>query len=182
MGIDFGVVDQTVWSIGRQGHNQRPHVHVLETIARDHLTMDEIHRITRDLREKWAVNTIRADEGGQGKAYAHTLRQTYKLPVEPAKKTDKRARIDGCRGRLAAGTLHLCEGAKPLFDEWLALCFNEQRTDHHPRQSDDISDATLYMLEEFSAFEFPVKPAPVVTEEELAWRRAQLKATRRGRF
>jgi hypothetical protein len=182
MGVDFGVVDSTTWSIGRQGHNTRPHVHICETLARDHIDIDQIARITRDLREKWSVNKILADEGALGKGYANTLRNQYRLPIEPAKKQHKRARIDGCRGRLAADTLHLCEGAKPLLDEWLSLTWNDTRDDHHPRRADDISDATLYMLEEFSAFEFEIKPQPAVTEEERIWQRAQQRASGRARI
>lgn len=163
MGIDFGTVDATTWSVGRQPFNARPHVFVLEAIAKDHLkdniNLNHVVAITQQLREKWSVNRIRCDEGGLGKALANEMR-LLGVPVEPAHKADKRGRIDGARGRLAASTLHLCEDAKPLHDEWLALCWNEKRDDHHERQADDISDATLYMLEEFPAW------TPKVTKKE----------------
>jgi hypothetical protein len=182
LGIDFGVVDSTTWSIGRQGYETRPHVHVCEAIARDHIDLPEIARITRELMQKWSVNRILADEGALGKALANNLRSQYHLPIEPARKAHKRARIDGVRGRIAAGTLHLCKDAKPLLDEWLSLAWNDVRDDHHPRQADDISDATLYCLnaEEFSAFEFPVSAPPVVDPEELQRQRAMMKAMSRG--
>ena len=182
MGLDFGVVDSTTWSIGRQGHQTRPHVHVCETLAKDHIDIDQIARITRELREKWSVNKIFADEGALGKGYANTLRNQYRLPIEPAKKQHKRSRIDGCRGRLAAETLHLCEGAKSLYDEWLSLCWNDTRDDHHPRQADDISDATLYMLEEFSAFEFEYPKPPQRSEEDRIFERAIQRQQGRGRI
>lgn len=180
MAMDFGVVDSTTWSIGRQGYEQRPHVHVCEAMARDNIDLPEIADITRNLMQKWSVNRILADEGALGKALANNLRNQYRIPIEPARKAHKRARIDGARGRLSAGTLHLCEEAKALDDEWLSLCWNETRDDHHPRQADDISDATLYMLdaEEFSAWEFPVVSAPVVSEQDLLRQRAMERATR----
>lgn len=179
MAIDFGVVDQTTWSIGRQPFDCKPHVFVCETLAKDHIELPEIAAITRNLREKWSVNRMVADEGALGKALANELRR-YRLPIEPAKKADKRGRIDGCRGRLMADTLHLCEGAKGLHDEWLSLCWNDLRDDHHPRQLDDNSDAVLYMLEEFSAWEHETIKAKDITLQEAIRLNAMNKASRRS--
>jgi hypothetical protein len=180
MAIDFGVVDSTTWSIGRQGYETRPHVHIVEAKARDHIDLPEIASITRQLMEKWSVNRILADEGALGKALANNLRNQYRLPIEPARKAHKRARIDGARGRLYAGTLHICAEATPLYDEWVNLCWNDTRDDHHPRQADDISDATLYMLdaEEFSAWEFPVEPPVDISLQDAMRERAMARAMR----
>lgn len=183
MGIDFGTVDATTWSVGRQPYNARPHVFVLEAIAKDHITdninLNHIVAITQQLRAKWSVNVIRCDEGGLGKALANEMR-LLNIPVQQAHKADKRGRIDGARGRLAAGTMHLCADAKPLYDEWLSLCWNEKRDDHHERQADDISDATLYMLEEFPAYESPPTKAEDTTLADAIRAHAMAKANRRN--
>jgi hypothetical protein len=168
MALDFGVVDQTAWAIGRQAYDQRPHMHVLKAHAQSNVDLPEIARITREFRERFNVNRIIADEGALGKALANNLRNQYHLPIEAVPKQHKRAKIDIVRGRLAAGTIHLCEEASPLADEWQTLCWNLERDDHHERQLDDLSDVTCYLAnaEEFSAWEFPVPPKVVSLEHE----------------
>lgn len=180
MTIDFGVVDRTTFTVGRQPYESRPHLWIVETIAKSNLDLPEIANITRQLREKWSVNFIRADEGALGKGYGNNLRNQYRLPIEPVPKQHKRAKIDGVRGRLVAGTLHLCEAAKPLYDEWLSLCWNDTHDDHHPRQDDDLSDGCCYLVDapEFSAWEHPPRPAPQVTEADLLKQKAMQRAMR----
>jgi terminase large subunit-like protein len=164
MTLDFGVVDQTAWAVGRQGYDTRPHLHVLTALGKQNVDLPEIAHITRQFREKYSVNKIYADEGALGKALANNLRSQYSLPIEPVPKQHKRAKIDVVRGRLAAETLHLCEGAAPLYEEWKTLCFNDVRDDHHPRQMDDLSDVVCYLCHtpEFSAYEQERVPPTVV--------------------
>lgn len=184
MCIDFGVVDQTAWIVGRQAWDQRPHVHALFALGKSLLDLSEIAVITRQLMEKYSVNRIYADEGALGKGYANTLRNQYNLPIEAVHKPGKRAKIDGVRGRLAAGTFHICEDAAPLYDEWLSLCWDDTRTDHHPRMLDDISDVCCYLLatDEFSAFEMPVEPPKVIDPMEAVKLAASRKAASRNTF
>lgn len=180
MALDFGQVDQTTWIVCRQGYDTRPHVHVLHAVAVDNPTFPQIAQITRDLQQRFSVNKIVADEGALGKGYANHLRTQYYLPVEAASKLHKRARIDGCRGRLAAQTLHLCAGAALLHDEWRSLCWDDLALDHHPRHADDLSDALLYALEEYSAWEYPVDPPVVVTEQQTVRLRVERSLARRA--
>lgn len=186
MALDFGGGergnDATTFTVWRQPYNMRPHVFCLEAIAKDEIEMPEIASIAKNLREKWSVNKIVADEGALGKAMAKALRGQYRLPIEAAVKQDKKGRILSARGRLDADTLHLCEGAKPLHDEWLSLCWNEYRDDHHERQADDLSDSALYGLEEFSAWEAE-QPAPKVVQlNEQIRARAEQRARRGNGF
>jgi hypothetical protein len=175
MGLDFGVVDSVAWVVGRQPYDARPHIFALEAVAKDNIDLPEIAAITKNLREKWSVNRILADEGALGKALANNLRNQYHIPIEPARKQDKRGRIVACRGRLAAGTYH-------LYEEWLSLCWNDPvlRDDHHERQADDLSDANLYMTdaEEFIAYEMPETRHEDVTLETALRQRAMQKALR----
>lgn len=186
LALDFGGGergnDATTFTVWRQPHNQRPHVFGLEAVARDEIEMPEIAAIAKNLREKWSVNKIVADEGALGHAMAKNLRNQYRLPIEKAIKQDKKGRILSARGRLDAGTLHLCELAKPLADEWLSLCWDEDRQDHHPRQADDLSDSALYGLEEFSAWEADREPQKVVSMAEQVRQRAERKARRGASF
>lgn len=187
MAIDFGVVDRTSFVVGRQAYDQRPHVHVVAAFAKSNMGLPEIAAKAREYRERFSVNKIYADEGALGKGYANHLRDQYRLPIEKAEKLHKRSRIDAVRGRIDSETLHLCEEASPLYDEWLSLCWNDTRDDHHPRMLDDLSDATCYLLAcpEFSAFEFPITPTvpvdPRVAMKERASQRAMAGAGM-GRF
>lgn len=186
LALDFGGGekgnDATTFTVWRQPYNQRPHVFCLEAIAKDEIEMPEIAAIAKNLREKWSVNKIVADEGALGHAMAKNLRNQYRIPIEKAIKQDKKGRILSARGRLDADTLHLCEGAKPLHDEWLSLCWREDRQDHHPRQADDLSDSALYGLEEFSAWEAEQEPPKVVSMTDQIRARAERRARRGASF
>jgi hypothetical protein len=185
LAVDFGSgkdrdSDATTFTVWRQPYDTQTHVFALFALARDIIDIPETAAIIRQLRERFSVNKIVADEGALGSAIAKELRRGYKLPIEAAKRQDKKGRILSARGRLDAGTLHLCEEAKPLADEWLSLCWNETRDDHHPRQADDLSDSALYGLEELSAWEMPAPPPKVVTINEAMRQKAMQKAQSRG--
>jgi hypothetical protein len=184
LAIDFGSGekrrDATTWTVLRQPYNTQTHVFALHALARDEIELEEVAAITRQLRERFSVNKIVADEGALGKALAKALRSQYKLPIEAAVKQDKKGRILACRGRLAAQTFHICEEAKPLWDEWRTLCWNEARDDHHERQPDDISDGNLYGLEEFSGWQAEATPPKVVSLDEELRRKAMQRASQRG--
>jgi hypothetical protein len=185
LSVDFGAgkerSDATTFTVWRQPHNTQTHVFCLFALARDVIEIPETAAIIRQIRERWSVNKIVADEGALGGAIAKELRR-YKLPIEAAKKQDKKGRILSARGRLDAGTLHLCEEAKPLADEWLSLCWNEKRTDHHERQADDLSDSALYALEEFSAWQQPDRVPDVIGIQDRIRERAMHKAQRGSSF
>lgn len=182
LAIDFGSGekrrDATTWTVWRQPYDTQTHVFGCFALARDEIELDEVATITRQVRERWSVNKIVADEGALGKALAKALRTQYRLPIEAAVKQDKKGRIIAARGRLDAGTLHLCEEAKPLADEWLSLCWNESRDDHHERQADDLSDSALYGLEEFAGWQAERTPPKVVEITDQMRLRAESRARR----
>ena len=180
MAIDTGVVDQTTWVVGRQPYESRPHVWILKALALDGGSLPEIAATTKQLRERFGVNRMFVGDDSLSKGYARQLREQYRLPVEEVTRAHKRARIDGIRGRLSAETLHLCAEAEPLADEWLTLCWNEDRTDHHERMPDDLSDAAGYLLDahEFSAIAMPQSSVVVIDPMSELKRRASMKALR----
>lgn len=180
MTIDFGVKDHTAWAVGRQPYDKRPHVWVLSAYSAPDLLLPAIAAKTRELRQRFNVNKIYSDEGGLGLALANNLRDQYKIPIEPVYKPHKRAKIDVVRGRLDAETLHLCEEARGVLEEWLTLCWDEKREDHHPRMLDDLSDVICYLCwaPEFAAYEMPKAPPVVVDEMSELKRKASLKAMR----
>lgn len=184
LSIDFGSGDErsdaTTFTVWRQPYDTQTHVYCLFALAKDEIEHEEVAAIVRQLRERFSVNKIVADEGALGKALAKSLRSTYKLPVEAAQKQDKKGRILAARGRLAAQTIHLCEEAEPLWQEGRTLCWNEERNDHHPRQADDLWDSALYALEEFAGWEQPKETPKVVSLSEATKQAAMLKALNSG--
>ncbi len=182
MCIDFGVVDQTAWAVGRQEYESRPHLHVLKAYGESNLDLPEIAKITQQLRERFDVYKIYADEGALGKGYANNLRNQYKLPIEPMDKQHKRSKIDVVRGRIAAGTLHLCAEAETLYDEWRTLCWNMMRDDHHPRQADDLSDVVCYLCHapEFDSMLYEA-PKIITQETNEQIRQAAMRKASRGK-
>lgn len=185
LSLDFGSgedrdSDATAWTVWRQPYDTQTHVFCLYAFAQEEIELEETAAITRQLRERFSVNKMVADEGALGKAIAKALRTQYKLPIEAARKQDKKGRIISARGRLAAQTLHFCEEAEPLWQEGRTLCWNETRDDHHPRQPDDLWDSGLYGLEEFSAWEHEKPPPAVVPLNERLRLAAMNKALNKG--
>lgn len=182
MCLDFGVVDQTAFLVGRQPYEERPHLYAMAAFAKSHMDLPEIAAKAREYRERFQVNKIYADEGALGKGYANNLRNQYRLPIEPIPKQHKRAKIDAVRGRLDSETFHICEESKPLWEEWKKLCWNITRDDHHPRHLDDLSDVACYLCAcpEFSAYEAPQKPPTPQDESTRLKQLASERAMRRG--
>lgn len=183
MGLDFGYdPDKTAFVVLRMG--QQPHIHCLKAYSLNHLTPHTIADHIQRLILEFHPNRIIADEGALGKGYAAELRDQFRLPIEPAEKREKKARIELLRGILAAGQWHMCEGSEELADEWKVLPWGPQRKDHHPKYKQDCSDATLYALSKMlqtEPYKAPVDDRhPMVIEQEQMRMRAQWNAARRG--
>lgn len=184
LGIDFGFdPDKTAFTVIRQG--ERPHIHVLKSFGINHLTPHTIADIVASLRNEFHPNYIVADEGALGKGYAAELKEQFHLPIEPAQKRDKKARIELLRGIIACGQLHVCEGSQELLDEWKTLPWGDQKLDHHPKYKQDCSDSLLYALSKMlqtQPYKPPVDPRhPDVIEMDRARIAARAKAERSTR-
>lgn len=183
--VDFGVVDRTAFVVGRQPHDTKPHLFVIDAYAKSHMALGDIAKKIRELMQLHNVNAVFADEGALGKALANALRMQYGIAIQPVPKADKRGRIDIVRGRCESGTLHLCKAAATaILDEWSALCWNDDRDDHHPEHVDDLSDCITYLcaLDYFTQQEPDRTPEPVETYEDRLFRLAQERAQRGNRI
>jgi Terminase RNaseH-like domain len=178
--VDFGVVDRTAFLVGRQPHDMKPHLFLVDAYAKSHMQLGDIARKIVEMSQLHNVNAIYADEGALGKMLANTLRMQYGIAILPVPKANKRGRIDTVRGRLASGTLHVCNAARAVLDEWSALCWNDDRDDHHPEHSDDVSDCCTYLcaLDYFTQQTPFVAPQVTESYEDKLFREAQERSTR----
>ena len=172
--------DDTTFVVTRQDPAQRPHVFVLHAERQHGIDVGQVAERIRELRGKYRVGKIVIDGGGLGAMVVNTLKRTYAIDCESvAKGKYKRPRIEVAQAGLRRKEIHLCEGAKALWEEWLTLAWDETRQTHHERCADDLSDAFLYALLEHLAVAPVVQLAPVVSDEERARGAARLRAQRR---
>ena len=166
--------------VTRQDPAQRPHVFVLHAERQHGIDVGQVAERIRELRGRYRVGKIVIDGGGLGAMVVNTLKRTYAIDCESvAKGKYKRPRIEVAQAGLRRKEIHLCEGAKALWEEWLTLAWDETRQTHHERCADDLSDAFLYALLEHLAVAPVVQLAPVVSDEERARGAARLRAQRR---
>lgn len=156
--------DSTAFLVGRQPHKQRPHFFLVEGFKKYGINLQQIADTAKALRSKWNVGRIVVDAGALGAGYAKTLREVFSLHVVAADKRDKRARIGLAQATLDTKTLHVCKDASAIVDEWLSLQWDLEHKDHHEACADDLSDALLYMLNEFNLVEPPGKVIERVTD------------------
>lgn len=160
------VADSTAFLVGRQPNDKRPHVFLIEGFKKYGINIRQIADLIKALRAKWGgFAKIVVDAGALGAGYAKELRETYGLSsVEAADKRDKRARIGTAQATLDTKTLHVCQEASAITDEWLSLQWNLERNDHHEACADDLSDAMLYLLNNFKLVDPPSKVIEQVTD------------------
>lgn len=178
-GSDGPEADDTAFLVGRQ--RERPHFHLIEGFKKHGINIAQIADIIRSLRAKWGVNRVVVDAGALGAGYAKTLREVFKIHVEAADKRDKRARIGLAQATLDTKTLHICRDASAIVDEWLSLQWNLEHDDHHEACADDLSDALLYMLNEFNLVDPPERVIERVTDYgERVWQDVQRRQRERN--
>lgn len=161
-GSDKPEADDTAFLVGRQP--KRPHVFLCEGFKRHGINLAEIAAIIKTLKVKWGTSRVVVDAGALGAGYAKTLSESFGIKCEAADKRDKRARIELAVAGLDTHTLHVCEGAKDIVDEWLSLAWDALRRTHHESCADDLSDAMLYLVNVFNVVESPVAVITRLTE------------------
>lgn len=176
-GSDKPKADDCAFLVGRQDPSTRPHVSLLEGFRKHGMNLGQIAETIRVLMAKWTVNDVVVDAGALGAGYAKSLRENYNIDCKGADKRDKRASIDTAIACLDTSTLHVCAEAAEILDEWLSLCWSEDHRGHHERCKDDLSDALLYLLREFTCVAPPAKVITLVSDQDrirlAAMKRAQ---------
>jgi hypothetical protein len=143
MGVDLGIDDATaIVVVGWNLHS--PQLYEIETFAQSGMTVTAIARELKDLRSKYNPVAIVADTGGLGKMIAHEITERHGIPVEAAKKTDKRAHIEMLGDDLRAGKIKIKKGS-PLEAEIRVLQWSdEKKLKEHDAYANHCCDAMLY--------------------------------------
>lgn len=159
LGLDFGVVDSTAFSI-IAWRAKDPTCYVVESFKEAKLLPNEVGDKVRELEKIYKFSRIIGDAGGLGKAYTEELRRRFLLPVEPADKQNKRGYIDLINGAMASGQLQFVKsGNTALIAEMTSLPWHSSGLKEHPGFENHLTDATLYGWRACSTYaQVPDKP------------------------
>lgn len=144
LGIDYGARSPTAFVVlgWRMGD---PTVYVLRAWKQAGMSPSQAAEVVAKLREEFQFSKIIGDTGGLGAGYAEEARTRFKLPIEPAEKTDKLGYIKLLNGDLERGRIKVVgESCKPLTSEWLELPWHEAQDKEAPGFDNHCADACLY--------------------------------------
>lgn len=167
LGIDYGFTDETAFTIvGWNEHD--PCAYVLESYKRQGMTPSDAAEEVVELRKRYTLDRIVADVGGLGKGYAEEAIRRFRLPIEPAEKTNKIGYIRLMNGDLEGSRIRLvgpmCE---PLVSEWLELPWHEDRKKESDGFANHCADSALYAWRAVFAFLEKPKEKPLTEEERI---------------
>lgn len=122
-----------------------PCLYVVESYERTELIPSAVAAQVEGLRKRYSFMIMVADTGGYGKGVVEEMRQTYSLPIEAAKKRDKRVFVEHVSGELGTGRIQIVGSDNvELIDDLISLPWNEDRSDAEPGFRDHLPDAFLY--------------------------------------
>ncbi|MDQ5980314.1 MAG: hypothetical protein QG602_3290 [Verrucomicrobiota bacterium] len=171
LGIDFGVVDATAFTVlGWAAHD--PTVWIVESYGRSGMSPSDAADEVRALMERYRFERIVGDVGGLGKAFAEEMRSRHSLPIEAAEKHNKRGYQSLMVGDLERGRIRVIRATcTQLIDEWRELPWTADRSRQAEGFEDHAADSALYGWRAAHAFlETPraTAPKPGSREAELA--------------
>jgi len=159
LGIDYGFVDATAFTVVGWRKND-PVVYVVESHKQTKLTPGEAAEFALKLTKRYPMARIVGDAGGLGKGYIEEARKRFHLPIEPAKKENKRGYIDLMAGELRVGMIKVMPGNEGLVKEWSTIPWDE----HHQMPSKDYedhqADSALYAWKASYAYLEEARTAP----------------------
>jgi hypothetical protein len=148
LGIDYGFSSACGFSVIAWRDND-PNVYVFESFTVERLDATAAAGVVRGLDEMYAFEKMVGDVGGLGKVYAEEGRARFTLPIEPAKKENKRGYQMLFGDALANGRIKVVVAtSKDLLDEWELLPWDEERKKELDGFANHAADATLYAWRE----------------------------------
>lgn len=145
LGLDLGFHDPCAFVI-YAGRRDDPCIYVAKSYERQGLIPSAVAAEVERLRDEYdGFVTIVADTGGYGKGVAVEMQQKFGIPVEGAKKRDKRVYMEHTAGDCSNGRIKIVQRTnRELLDDLFHLAWNDDRTDNDPNQRDHLPDAFLY--------------------------------------
>ena len=168
LALDFGFVDATAFAIlGWLPHSQT--VYVVLSFKESGLTPSQVGEKGAELSATYQFTRVIGDVGGLGKGYAEEMRRRFRIPVEPAEKTNKRGYIDLLNGDLATGNLKVLASANQgLVKEWRELPWNAERSREDAACENHLADSVLYGWRAVTAYlQQPLDDGPKTPEDKI---------------
>lgn len=180
LAIDFGFTDSTAFTILGWAEAD-PRVFVLKSWKEAGLIPSSVGEIVQHLSRALAFDAVVGDVGGLGKGYAEEMRQRFSIPLQPAKKENKRGYISLLNGAFERGEVVLVKGhTDSLQLELEELPWNEERSAPAEGFEDHCADSLLYGWRAAKAFaevadeEIPAEHEPSPQEAAVErWRERQ---------
>lgn len=115
-----------------------PCLYVVESYEQSGLIPSKVAAHVERLRARYPFMVMVADTGGYGKGVVEEMRQTFSLPIEAAKKTEKRVFTEHVSGELQTGRIKVVAGAnRELIDDLISLPRDEDREDEEQQEVAD---------------------------------------------
>lgn len=148
LGIDVGVAEAPSAFVVLATPRGLPDLFVVRAYTREGLTPSAMAAEVKRLQQEYRFQGIIVDTGGLGAGYAAEMVERHGIPVEAAKKQDKRMAIEVVRGELLSGNLRIiARESRALTDEIRELPLNEKGdnfdSDHF---SCHAADALVYAV------------------------------------
>lgn len=144
LSMDLGFNDPTAFVVLARRTGD-PTLYVVESYEQTELVPSQVAEHVARLQARFTFSGIVADTGGYGKGPAEEMKQTYGIPVEAAQKSGKRAALEHTSGECRTGRIKIVRDSNmPLWEDLLALPWNEDKSDVHERYRDHLPDALLY--------------------------------------
>lgn len=161
LGIDYGYTNACGFVVVGWRAND-PHVYILEAFTVPELLARDAAEVVRGLDKEYAFEKMVGDAGGLGKPYVEEGRRRFTLPIEPARKENKRGYIALFNDALDGGRIKVVtEKCADLLAEWEQLPWDATRKAEVAGFANHASDGALYAWREANAFsEEPLEAKP----------------------
>jgi hypothetical protein len=148
LGIDYGVTNDCGFAV-LGWRDDDPTVYVLEAFTVANMIPSTAAEVVQGLEREYAFEKMVGDVGGLGKGFAEEGRVRWTLPIEPARKENKRGYQLLFQDALTMGHVKLVDATtKDLRHEWSQLPWNRDRKAEMAGFPNHASDATLYAWRE----------------------------------
>ncbi len=166
LGLDFGFSDATAFVILAYKPEDNT-AYVASSFKESGLTPSQVGDKVVELDATFRFTKIVGDTGGLGKGYSEEMRKRFRVPVEPAEKTNKRGYIDLLNGDLAASKIKILRPSNAgLIQELVSLPWNSDRSKEHDGFDNHLCDAFLYIWRACTAYAAqPPKPKVAAPEQ-----------------
>jgi hypothetical protein len=148
VGFDFGFEDDTALVVAAF-HPHDPVAYIVESWKKPKMVTQEIAEALISAREKY--RPIRMVGDCQNKTLVETLREQYRIPLEPADKLGKEAHIATMNSDFRTSKLKVVEASnRALIKEWDELTWDEKARllgifKESPSKDNHLADAALYL-------------------------------------